>query len=285
MNLPRLVVTGRLWPTEFWLLGIWVGLIAIHLTIVVKTSGLDLLINSLVFWLAIWSLLSAKRLVLQLDSDLLSSIVGIGLITLILLKSQFITGSQFLRIFPILSGLGVALLASGFRRLGVYWRELLLLSLLAIPPAALYPFVNLSALTAQFAATLLWYCGYSVVWQGVFIYLPTGGVEVYEGCAGLATIFQLVQLAVVFLLLIPTSRWQKVWVILLAVLVGFVVNGSRVALMAILASSETQDAFQYWHTGTGSLIFSTIAVLLFGCCCFVFLRQPVLASDWTSEQT
>jgi len=42
---------------------------------------------------------------------------------------------------------------------------------------------------------------------------------------------------------------------IVAVLVAFVVNGVRVALMAILVAYSSQEAFEYWHTGTGSEIF------------------------------
>ena len=40
----------------------------------------------------------------------------------------------------------------------------------------------------------------------------------------------------------------------------FLVNGVRVALMAVLVALSDGEAFEYWHLGDGSLIFSAIAV-------------------------
>jgi exosortase/archaeosortase family protein len=61
-----------------------------------------------------------------------------------------------------------------------------------------------------------------------------------------------------------------------AVITAFVVNAARVALLAVLVSLSQLEAFKYWHQGTGSVIFSMIAVLIFGLFCwFAILKdQP-----------
>jgi exosortase/archaeosortase family protein len=64
------------------------------------------------------------------------------------------------------------------------------------------------------------------------------------------------------------------------VLLGFIVNGIRVALMAILVASSNKSAFTYWHGGDGSLIFAIISMVLFGIFCwFAYVRNPDLTSD------
>jgi cyanoexosortase A len=133
---------------------------------------------------------------------------------------------------------------------------------------------------------LLWYTGFEVKRQGLFLFLPTGRVEVYGACSGLHSVLQMLNISVLFLLLFPVrSHLQKLFCILFAVVLGFFVNAIRVALMAILIAFSNKQAFEYWHGGDGSLVFSMISVLLFGCFCwFVFLRTPQKPLD-TGAQT
>jgi exosortase/archaeosortase family protein len=70
----------------------------------------------------------------------------------------------------------------------------------------------------------------------------------------------------------PTDLAKKILVPVVAILVAFVVNGVRVALMAVLVAYSSQEAFEYWHTGTGSQIFFLITILIFGLFCY-FISQ------------
>jgi cyanoexosortase A len=158
----------------------------------------------------------------------------------------------------------------GFKQ---YWQELFLLFFLGAPELVLSPLIDVSGFTAQFSAFILWYLGFDVSRQGVYITLPQGGVEVFAGCSGLESMTHLLSLAVVYLLMFPTSWIKKVLVPVVAVSLAFVVNGLRVALMAVLAVSSNSEAFEYWHTGSGSAIFSMIAVLIFGLFCLFLMRQ------------
>jgi cyanoexosortase A len=260
--------------TQFWLLGIVGGLIAIHLNVSWKIGEINLLGVSVLFWLAVSSLLWRKRNSLTLESDVFSTILGAFLIAVVLLKSTSLTGSHFIRLSPFLSAVGLALLASGFKGFKQYWQELLILFFLGMPQVLLSSLlIDISTFTAQFAAFILWYLGFEVSRQGVYINLPTGGVEVYPGCSGLESIAHLLGLAVLFLVMFPMDWGQKILVPVLAIFLAFVVNGVRVALMAALAASSKPEAFEYWHKGNGSLMFSLIAVLLFGLFCLFLIRQ------------
>ena len=126
---------------------------------------------------------------------------------------------------------------------------------------------DISPLTARLANFILWLMGFDVVRQGVWLILPTGSVEVYTGCSGVKTILQLIGLSWVVLTIIKTSWKPKLYLPIAAIFLGFIVNGFRVALMAILIALADSAGFDYWHTGTGSLIFSGISVLLFGLAC------------------
>ncbi|HEY9651313.1 MAG TPA: cyanoexosortase A [Coleofasciculaceae cyanobacterium] len=259
--------------SKLWLLGIASGLMAIHLTLTWRAEDSSLWGVSALFWIAVGSLMWSKRDSLILDSDVFSSFFGTFLISVILLKSLFLSGyDPFLRIYPCLSALSIALLASGFNGLKQYWRELLILCFIAPSPGVLSLLLDISLLTAQFATALLWYLGFNVARQGVYIFLPTSLVEVYSGCSGIESMLQLLGLALVFLMMFPTNRIEKVIVPVIASLIAFVVNGVRVAVLATLASPSTQIAFDYWHKGDGSLLFSMLAVLIFGLFCFFLLR-------------
>lgn len=284
MKATSLVSVGSLKDFKFWLLGIATGLIVIQLTLTSRANDASLLGTSALFWIAVSSIVWSKRNVLSLDSGVISSFWGILLIVLVLLKSIFVSGyDPFLRISPLISALGVALLASGFKGLKQYWRELLIFCFLVPSPGALSLLIDISTFTAQFATAVLWYLGFEVARQGVFVNLPTGSIEVYPGCSGIESMIHMLALAVLFLVIFPTDRREKILVPIVAVFIAFVVNGFRVALMTVLAASSNPQALYYWHKGDGSLIFSTISVLLLGIYCLFLLRQSNTENDDSVE--
>ncbi|MGK7876349.1 MAG: cyanoexosortase A [Xenococcaceae cyanobacterium] len=253
---------------SFCLLSLAAGLITVHLNLTWRSENYDLLSGSLLFWLAVSYLIWEKRDRLNLESDVFSSLFGISLITMVLVKSLHLFGDDiFLRISPFFSILGLGLVASGFKGLKQYWRELLLFGFLALPWELIYLFIDLSLLTAKFAAFVLWLLGFEVSRQGVLVILPTGSIEVYDGCSGLRMILQLLGLALIFIVMVTTSLRQKILLSIAAILLAFVVNGVRVALMTVLVALSNEEAFKYWHLGDGSLIFSLIAVLILGLIC------------------
>lgn len=264
---------------KYWLLAIGVGLIALHLTLTSRTNTVDLNNLMLLFWGIVAFFIWEKRDQITLESGIFSSFFGATLIALILLKSASIAGYDiFLRLSPFLSALSLGILASGFKGLKQYWKELFLLAYIAIPSGALLFLIDLQKITAQLAAFILHYCGFEVIRQGVFLVLPTGRVEVYHGCSGSQIIHQLVGLAIIFLMMFPTTFSQKIQVLTVAVSAAFFVNAARVALMAAIVSNK--EVFDYWHFGQGSLIFSVIAVGIFGLFCwFAILRDEPKKED------
>lgn len=265
----------QLQEPKYWLLGIAAGLICLHLTLTSRTENADLFGTMLLFWGVVAFLIWERHESLTLESGVFSSLFGAALIGFILLKSSSISGYDFfIRVTPFLSGISLALLASGTKGIKQYWQELLILAYTAIPPGLIGVFVDVALLTAKFSNFLLHYLGFEVKRQGVFLMLEKGSIEVYHGCSGVNAILQLLGLAVVFLLMFPTTRGQKIVVPIVAVLIAFIVNAARVALMAVLVSLSQPQAFKYWHEGNGSVIFSMIAVLIFGIFCwFAILKD------------
>lgn len=261
--------------SDFWLATMSAGLISIHLTLAWRFSPPSELGMVLLFWGAIACLIWQRRQQLVLGSNWSATVVGCGIISLVLLRSVHITEyDAFLRIAPWLSIAGVGLVASGWSGLRQYWRELLIVSCL-VPSADLVSglVVDLSPLTARFAAYVLWYCGLPVTREGIYIHLPAGSLEVYPGCSGVDSILHLLGIAVIFLALFPMRWWKQAVVMAAAIALGFMVNGFRVALLAILVARPSRDAFDYWHIGDGSLIFSLISVSLLGGLYLLFIQR------------
>jgi cyanoexosortase A len=258
---------------KHWLLAIGASLMAINLTFIWRENLSDLLNISCIFWAIVSYLIWERRQKLNLESDILSSALGLLLIAFVFLRSAFpehLGGLFFL--LPVISALGLALLASGIQELRQYKRELIALCLFCAANLLRPHLFDISPITARFSAFILWYSGFEVTRSGVEITLPTGIIRVYDGCSGISQIFDLLVLALLFMLMFPQKWQQKIIIPIIAVIIGFTVNGMRVALMALLVRKDNLEHFEYWHTGTGSLIFSLVAALLFGCCCWLLLR-------------
>jgi cyanoexosortase A len=286
MKASHLTSVSQLKYPQFWLLAIGAAYIAIHLTLTWKADNSSLLGMSFLFWAAISSLIWDKRHSLSLESDIFSSFFGLSLIALLLVKTISLTSfGGFLYISPAIFAFGLALMASGFKGLKQYKGELLVLFFITVPKLLPSSLTDISPLTAKFAGFVLWYTGFPVTRNGILISLPTGSVEVYSGCSGIELVFQMLGLALLFLLMFPQKGKKKILLALIAAILGFVVNGVRVALMAILVAQRQMAAFDYWHEGDGSLIFSLVAVLLFGLLCWFLLEKAEIRNKDATESS
>lgn len=191
--------------------------------------------------------------------------VGIGLGLWVLFKAwNFVGDEAFLRCLPLVSLLSWGLVSFGWDSLKRCWGGFILFGFLASPWEVIYGFVDLSLWTAQFSHLLLFLMGLEAERVGTLIRLGAGSIEVYHGCSGLKLMLQLVGFALMYLVLNPQKWWGNGGIILGAIAIGFTLNSVRVAIMAILISLGDELAFDYWHLGDGSLIFSAIAVACLG---------------------
>jgi cyanoexosortase A len=261
--------------TKFLLLGIGAALTVIQFQLIWNSGHHKALEPYFLCYAAVGFLIWQKRDRLKLGSSLGASITGILCIALVLLRGNTMVGyDSFLRLSPLLSGIGLALLSSGFSEFKRYWRELLVLAFLLIPTTSLLGAYDITGWTASLAGNLLFYTGQSVQQEGTRLMMGNGlTVDVYPGCSGAQSILQLLTLTFLFVIVFPLRWFMVVLLPVLAAAIAFFVNGIRVALMAILYSQSNLEAFDYWHLGNGSLIFSMAAVFLFGCVCYFFLEQ------------
>ncbi len=262
-------------------------LVSILLTLTWRTDEVDHLGMTILFCLAIATLIQERKETLIFKSSVLPTILGFLLVAWLLLYSLSTPEaySDFVRIYPFVAGIGLALIASGFNGLRQFWKELTILFFLGIPRVIVSSTIDISPITAKFSSFLLWYGGFEVTLDGVFIRLPGGAVEVYEGCSGLESMSYLLGLSVITLMMFPMLNIKRILLPLVAIATGFFVNGIRVSLMAVLAASQNKPAFDYWHEGDGSMLFAVGAVLIFGFICFFFMKQsskPSLTDDQSS---
>ena len=274
MKITHLPALKKLNDSHFWLLSIASGLIALHLTLISRASGSSLLVISAGAWWAVSCLIWRKRHSLKLEMGVVSSALGISLIALVLLKSSSLSRyGTFLLISPLVEALGLGLLASGFRGLKQYWKELTILSFLTIHQGIMSSFIPLPELVARFSFFLLQPLGLELSRQGTSIIGSKGGVEVNVACAGSSLIVFMLELAIIFSLTFSIKRSNTILAMVVAVALAILVNGCRIAFLAVQAASGNTKTFEYWHGGPGTPLFQIVPVFLFGLFCLLLLRQ------------
>lgn len=283
MNINEIASLKIIKDIRYWLLGIATGLQTICLSLVWKADDTGHFGMSLLFLFAIGSLIWEKRNTLKFESEILPSIVGMAMISWVLWSSANLADGNIMRLLPFTSAFGVALLASGFKGLKQYWQELTILFFLGVPGVIASFLFDIAPLTAKFSAFLLHYFGFDVVSQGVFINLPNGGVEVTDECSGLDTIIYTLSISVLALVMFPINRSKRFFVPIVAIIIGFVINAIRVAMLAIFAESN-EAAFDSWHGGQASYLYGMIGIIFFGCFYWLLLKQEEKSfSDRSSD--
>lgn len=196
--------------------------------------------------------------------------VGVALLVVMLWFGQRLMSSNFLSsLLPLLAGIALALLAAPASKLRPFLKSLCVLALLPVVSAVstLTPLGPLSVATAWLAKQMLSICGYTAVQLGTLVKLQGGGVIVSGACAGLSIILQLLLVAVIFALAFPMRlRWQNGLMIVMAPLLGIVVNGMRITLLALFVTSSLPNKmwwFEFFHEHWGSLLFSGVGMQLF----------------------
>ncbi|QIR39500.1 cyanoexosortase A [Tolypothrix sp. PCC 7910] len=271
---------------QLWLLGIGTCLVTIHLSWISKNSSSESFLIHIIFLIFVCSSIKEKYYNLNLESGAISSCLGFLLVTLVFLIHIIqLNYGGLVPFYPLISGFGLVLLASDFKGLKQYQTELLaLFGLTSHTLLSIFGFGgNIALLTAKFANSVLWYTGFKVARSGLQIILPTGNITVYPPCAGMNVIVNLWSLGLLFTLVFNLNWKQKILVPMVAAIIGFVGNGVRVALMAILFAQGNKQAFEYWHEGNGSFVFAMISALIFGCFCWVLLSKNQRKNQNTME--
>jgi cyanoexosortase A len=196
--------------------------------------------------------------------------VGVALLVVMLWFGQRLMSSNFFAsLLPLLAGIALALLAAPASKLRPFLKSFCVLALLPVVSAVstLTPLGPLSVATAWLTKQMLSICGYTAVQLGTLVKLQGGGVNVGGACAGLGMLLQLLLVAVIFAMAFPMRhRWQNGLMIVMAPLLGIVVNGMRITLLALFVTSSLPNRmwwFEFFHEHWGSLLFSGVGMQLF----------------------
>ena len=94
------------------------------------------------------------------------------------------------------------------------------------------------------------------------------GVSIQPACSGAGLIAQLAVVAIVFVMAYPIrSTKSKVILLVIAPLIGYLVNACRIILLAVIVGSSLphrQQLFDFMHEEWGGLVFSGIATVILG---------------------
>ena len=196
--------------------------------------------------------------------------VGVALLVAVLWRGHRMMGFDFISsLLPLLAGMGLALVAAPVSQLGSFLPSLSLLALLPVIRAVgwLTPLGPLSVATAWLTQQMFTLCGITAEQVGTVVKLQGGAVIVAGPCAGLSILLQLLLVAVIFAMAFPMRhRWQNGLMLLGAPLIGMVVNGMRIGLLALLSTSNLENKqwwFDFFHDHWGSLLFSGLGMQLF----------------------
>lgn len=248
----------------YLLLSLISALFSIYLLVVWRVGDLTHLGMSGLFLLVTLTLIWENHFQYRYRHERPASLLAVGLISWLAWQVPHIVDQAQIQLwlFPFIAALAVALLASGFQGLSQYRRELAIMFCLAIP-GLLINWVDVSQITATAVTTLLRWAGSHATQQDVFVSLPVGTFQIHNGFTGVRTVAYLIGVAVICIALYPIAYLKQLAAIGGAVVIGFVTNLFRVALIVTYATAENQDSVSFWYEGNGSLLFGVIAIVLF----------------------
>lgn len=269
---------------KFCFLALLAGLTAVYFTLIWQADDTGHLAISGLFYFCVGTLLWEKRAHLSFKLHWPSCGLGLFLIGWMLTNSSCSTNEYVVRLFPVVSGVGVALIASGWQQLKQYSQILLLLFFLSVPSVLAYYWVDIAPLTAKVSELMLWYAGFDVRLQGIILAIHgRQPIKVIYDCSGIDTVLYMLGLSIACLVMFPISGFKRFVFPCIAIAVGFFLNSIRVAMLAVMLGSD-QAAFDKWHTGTGSYTFALIGVIILGAIYWVLLSHNPGADGGNADE-
>ena len=257
-----------------------------HLNLVWKnTNDIDQLTTNILFYVAIFWLLWQQKLDIKIRSDWFSSLMGLSLLVIIIIKtiSLFNFESDLLSLIPFGFCISLALIASGFKDLGQYWKELFFAWFLFFPTGVIGNFIDsivkITVLNAKFATYFLYYVGFNVTNRGNEVLLSVPNLGDYKAivdypCAGVPMILLMLKLSLLLVSFFPVEKSQCFSIPIVSIAIGFFLGVIRVCILTLVIPE--QATFDYWHGAEGSQIFSTLAIMIFAGFAYWILNRDSL---------
>ena len=141
---------------------------------------------------------------------------------------------------------------------------------LMVPPP--YPIVktvsyHLKMLDARIAELLLPLAGVPIYRDAYFLHLPNITLEVADVCSGIASLFAMAALGVLYAYHMPVNRWGKVLVVVAALILPIIANLFRILLIGVSVyyyGPVMLQAFFHSFTGTFTFLLSLAMTLAVG---------------------
>ena len=116
----------------------------------------------------------------------------------------------------------------------------------------------LNNFTAHISSILLYVTGERLIEvNGNFFSNKNFFIEVQYGCSSIPDMILAINSVLIFYLCCKlNSKIKLVFVLLFALLIAFLLNAFRIAVLAKLISKENPKLFEFWHIGLGSFLFS-----------------------------
>lgn len=191
------------------------------------------------------------------------SLLAFGLLLYALGRSQdiqiFEVGSQM----PVLVGAILAL--RGWPGLRANWFPLFFLAFMVPLPGIVVDTLTLPLKhsVSQIAEALLYAASYPIARSGVVITIGQYQLLVADACSGLNSIFSLGALGFLYLYLLPTPRWWRNAVLLVAVVpIAFVANVVRTISLILITYHVGDEAGQGFLHGFAGLLLFVVALFL-----------------------
>lgn len=262
----------------------WLGIFYLNL-VWEHTENIDKLTTNTLFCGAIFWLLWQRKNKINLNSDLFSSLIGLGLLVIVIIKtiSLFSFEDNLLSLMPFSVGISMALIASGFKGISQYRQELFLAWFLFFPSGIIGNFIDnsikITVLNAKFATYFLYYLGFNVTNRGNEVFLSLANFGDYKAivdypCAGVPMILLLLKLSLLLVSFFPVKKSQCFTIPIVSIVIGFLLGVVRVCILTLAMPEQT--TFDYWHGSQGSQIFSTLAILIFSGYAYGILQREQL---------
>jgi len=243
-----------------------------HFSLLFSTSApLDFLVFVAVLWAVAW--LPVEDLIPSLaykhgvSRIFFVSFVWVAFVARGLAVQSY--ADPYIPLFPLISAILLILFLGGFPLLPRFRESLYILSL--VPVLAwlprLVPTQSLSHSAAFFAAFFLRTFGIDIIQDSTKLTIGSSAINVAGPCSGNEIMVQAFVVALLALIIFPMpKRWTRLPFLLLAPLLGWIVNGLRVALLAMIASIDPVSAmndsgmFGFFHLGEGGMVFSGLGI-------------------------
>ena len=193
------------------------------------------------------------------------TVLLVGLVLLVLCRSQDVTMIEVASQIPILAG--CVLLVAGWPALRILAFPLAFLIFFIPPPGWVMDAftVPLKAVVSDWVAELLYDLGFPVAQNGVMIMIGSYELMVKDACAGMNSIFALSAIGVFYVHeFVRNSRLRAIVLVLAIVPITIAANFVRVVALVLIAYYFGIDAIEgVFHDLTGFALFAVALALFF----------------------